>query len=187
MTGVTGRTDPVEVPTHILHGLPCWLGLGCSLNGESLLLPRLPHLLTPLALCFPGERAEFSTASTGQGVVASPLSLVPKFSLNRFTEALAHIKHHPTAPGIWLCQRQCRWAKWHKPEVQGVNTLRDKLSPKFVFPTSQKSLLCSLLVKNLQMVIAILTSIATLINFTCLCTLYKQKYKYALLCLATFT
>lgn len=45
------------MPAYILLGLPCWLGLDCLFSGECL---TLPHLLTPQAVCVPGQRAELA-------------------------------------------------------------------------------------------------------------------------------
>ena len=102
VTGVTWHDRAVSVPAYILLGLPCWLGLDCLFSGECL---RLPHLLTPLAVCVPRE-GRSRHGPTVQAVAAALCSLVPKFSLNRLTGALAHIASHSMAPGIWLCQRQ---------------------------------------------------------------------------------
>lgn len=91
MTGVTWHDRAVSVPAYILLGLPCWLGLDCLFSGECL---WLPHLLTPLAGCVSREGRSWH-GPAGQAVAAALLSLVPKFSLNRLTEALVHIASHP--------------------------------------------------------------------------------------------
>lgn len=139
-------------------GFPCWLGLCCLLNRESLLLPQLLRLVTPQAcLCYPRERAQFGMASTGQAVVAAPQSLVPKSSLDRFSDFCSRkALHHGTWNLAFLEAVQMGQVTGRKLEEKAVNTLRDKLLPKIcqislMFPSRE----------NPQMVITILTSSAT--------------------------
>lgn len=107
-----------------LLGLPCWLGLGCLLNGESLLLPLLPHLLTPLTpLCFPERGPSLAWAGCGGSATLSGTHVQPKQIPRGFGS------HKALHDGAWVLalSETAQMDQVTQTWSAGVNTLRNTL------------------------------------------------------------